>query len=137
MKDSKSKYEQLIDYFRLKPKKLFLLDGLGALLSAFCLGVVLVKLEHLIGMSPKVLKILALLACVFAAYSLSSSYFVKENWSIYLKIIAAANFLYCCTTMILVVYFLTQLTTLGIVYFVVEVVIILSLVRIELKTAAD
>ena len=34
----------------LTPKKLFLIDGIGAVLSAFLLGVVLVKLQSLIGM---------------------------------------------------------------------------------------
>ena len=94
-------------------KKLFLIDGLGALLSAFLLGVILVRWEPVFGMPAKVLYPLAAIAGVFAIYSLSCHFFLTQNRGRFLKGIAVANLLYCCLTLTLVVYFYSQLTVLG------------------------
>ena len=50
------------------PKVLFLVDGLGALLSAFLLGFVLVRLERVFGIPPDALYLLATVPCLFALY---------------------------------------------------------------------
>ncbi|MCB9298425.1 MAG: hypothetical protein H6559_35735 [Lewinellaceae bacterium] len=118
----------------LPPRKLFLIDGLGALLSAFLLGVVLVQMEHIFGMPPKVLYPLAAIAGVFAIYSLSCFLFLTQNRGAFLKGIAVANLLYCCLTLGLVVYCYPQLTALGVAYFLVEIGIVLILVGVELRT---
>ena len=115
----------------LTPKKLFLIDGAGALTSAFFLGIILVHFNSLFGMPVPVLYILALLACVFAVYSLSCFFLLKRNWRTFLLPIAIINALYCCLTLALVIYFFSQLTTLGILYFVGEILIIIGLVSVE------
>ena len=119
----------------LNPKKLFLLDGLGACLTAFLLGIVLTAFNEYFGMPQKTLNILALIALAFAAYSISCYFFIGSNWRLFLKIIAAANLLYCCLTTALVIYFYPQLTILGVSYFLLEIVVVCGLVFVELRWA--
>lgn len=114
------------------PKQIFLIDALGAVLSAFSLGVVLVQLEAYFGMPKNILYILAGIAAVFAIYSFVCYFFSTKIWRPHLlKGIMVANLLYCCLTLILVLYFYQQLTILGWIYFLLEMLIIVVLVRVE------
>ncbi|MCB0589408.1 MAG: hypothetical protein KDD06_29250 [Phaeodactylibacter sp.] len=115
----------------LYPQKLFLIDGLGALLSAVLLGVVLVQWEHAFGMPRQALYPLAAIAGLFAVYSLSCYWRLSENRRPYLRVIAVANLLYCCLSLALVVYFYSQLTVLGVAYFLVEIAVVLILAGLE------
>ncbi len=119
---------------KITPRNLFLVDSLGALVSAILLGIVLVQLEKVIGMPRQTLFVLAGLALVFFVFSLSNYIFFGKNWRTFLRIIAIVNILYCCITMYLV-FFQHQLTTLGVIYFLGEVIIIVALAIFELKVA--
>ncbi len=112
-----------------------LLDGIGAMISTILLGVVLVILEQYIGMPREVLYPLAGVALVFAAYSFGCYLFVQIISSTHIRIIACANLAYCVITVYLVVDLFDQLTTLGVVYFIGEMVVIIGLAVLELKTA--
>lgn len=116
------------------PKHLFLLDCLGALLSAFLLGIVLPSFEPIFGMPNKILYGLAALAGLFAIYSFWNHVRFKENWRPYLQGIAVVNLLYCGLTAALVVYFRQELTKWGLLYFLLEMLVILALVIVEFKT---
>ena len=105
------------------PKHLFLLDCLGALLSAFLLGVVLPSFEPIFGMPNKILYGLAALAGLFAIYSFWNHVRFKENWRPYLQGIAVVNLLYCGLTAALVVYFRQELTKWGLLYFLLEMLV--------------
>ena len=118
----------------LKLPKIFLTDGLGALLSAFLLCVILVKFEHVFQMPRPVLWILLITACLFASYSLIN-YLLNNKKRSYLKIIAYANLLYSCLTISMTLYYRTELTTVGFMYFLSEAAIIMTLAIIELKVA--
>jgi hypothetical protein len=118
----------------LTPKRLFLIDSLGGLLSALLLGVVLASFETAFGMPQNILYFLSVLASVYAIYSFLSYWRTKENWRPYMKGIATANLIYCGLTIGLVIYHHLALTKLGLIYFLLEVVVIISLVIIELKT---
>ena len=120
---------------KIEIHKLFLIDSLGGLLSAFILGFVLIKFESRFGMSPSILYLLSGVALVFSVYSFICFLRRMKNWQIYLKIIAIANLLYCCLTMILLVYWYKKLTILGLIYFVIEIIIVFFLAVIELKKA--
>jgi hypothetical protein len=117
-------------------KKLFLIDGTGALLSAFLLGVVLVRFEDTFGMPRRVLYFLSVIAGIFAVYSFMSYLLIKKNRRPYLKIIAFANLAYCCLTAGLTLYFIRELTNFGLAYFVSEVALIITLAIVELKSAS-
>lgn len=121
----------------LHPRKLFLADSLGALLSALLLGVVLVKLEPAFGMPPKILYPLSAIAFIFSIYSCTCFLLIKAAWRPYLSIIAFANLVYSCLTIILVLWFMKQLTALGLAYFISEAILIITLAGVELKSAAS
>lgn len=116
-------------------KRLFLIDGLGALLSAFFLGIVLVSLNEAIGMPVNVLYLLAFLACTFSVYSLVCARCTPENWRPFLMAIAIVNLLYCCLTVSLVVFYYQELTILGLLYFTFEILIIVILATAEITYA--
>ncbi len=117
----------------LTTKKLFLIDCLGALISAFLLGIVLVKYKLQIRMPVDVLYLLAAIAGVFAIYSSICYFTFKQNGKPFLIAIAIANLLYCFLTIGLVIYFFAELTTLGMIYFIGELIVILTLVYFEVK----
>lgn len=119
----------------MNPKTLFLIDGLGALLSAFLLGVILVQFEAYFGMPQQVLYFLAAIPCLFALYDFYCYFRVHKNRGPFLKIIALANLLYCCLSIGLVILHFPQLTPLGLIYFFLEFIIVIALAGMELKTA--
>ena len=131
----KTKLQQLLKKLHSNPKQIFLIDSFGALISAFSLGVVLVIFESHFGMPRNVLYILAAVACLFAIYSFSCALRMPKKWQPFLKAIALANFIYCCATLFLLFYFYQHLTVLGITYFVLEIMVILILIKIEFYLA--
>lgn len=114
-----------------QPKTLFLIDGLGALVTGISLLLISAPLNQYVGMPPSVLQPLAWIAGVFAAYSLSCFAGFGPHWPRLLSLIATANLLYCVATAALIVRHFEQLTFLGIAYFVGEILIICTLVAIE------
>lgn len=119
----------------LNHKKIFLIDSLGALISAFLLGIVLVRFEIVFGMPKEGLFILSILACFLALYSFVNYILVIKNWRFYLKIIAWINLIYCCLTIGFITYFHRKVTALGCAYFFIEIIIILILANIEINVA--
>jgi hypothetical protein len=113
------------------PKNIFLLDSVGAFLTAFLLGFVLIQFQDAFGMPQKILYILSAIALLFATYSLCCYLFVANKWHYYLNIIMIANTLYCCLTTGLIIYYFHKLTALGLTYFILEIVVILFLVYLE------
>lgn len=118
---------------KIKPRNLFLIDSMGALISAALLGLVLANLEGFFGMPRKVLYPLAFIACGFALYSMLCFLTQPKNWRLYLKIIAIVNLLYCCLTLGLVIERRAELSLWGCLYFVGEVAVVLTLAIVELK----
>lgn len=128
-------FQQLIDSFSWNPKRLFLIDGFGAILSSFLLGVVLVKLENLFGIPIPTRYFLAFLPCTFAVYDFYCFTRVKENVGLFLKCIAYINISYCCISLGLAFYHYNQITYFGWTYVLLEIVLVLALANLELKTA--
>lgn len=118
----------------LAPRTLFLIDGLGALLSAALLSA-LALMPHVAGMPPAIVWPLALIAALFAAYSLSCYALRPRRQRLLLRLIAAANLLYCGLTLGLVIAHYPGLTALGVAYFAGEIALIVALAGYELKTA--
>ena len=120
----------------LNPRKLFLVDFAGALLTAFLTGFILVMFLDFFGMPKWVLIILSVIALLFAVYSLSCYFFARRHWRICLQIIAIANLLYCCATAGLVIFFYSSLSIFGVLYFVGEILLMGILVSIEWRAAS-
>ena len=115
-------------------KKIFLIDSLGALISAIML-LSISQFERYFGISENLAFILIPLPIIFSVFSFLSYKFGKKNWKLLLKIIALANLLYCCLTFYVTLTNLATLKNLGITYFVVEIFIIIILAMFELKIA--
>jgi hypothetical protein len=121
----------------ISPRKLFLVDSLGALLSAILLGLALIRFENIFGIPQNVLYVLSVIPCIFAIYSFLCFLSKAENLQPLMRIIAIANLFYCCLTAGLMVCFYQKLTVLGLIYFVLEIIIISILAFIELKIVSN
>jgi len=124
-----------LDKLAIMPKKLFLIDSLGALVTALLLSQVLARFEQVFGMPKDMLYFLAALAGLLAIYSFTCHLRLRENWRPFLKAIAIANVLYCLLTLNLMIYFREDLTALGFAYFIGEIIIVLVLARIEIAVS--
>ncbi|TAE28111.1 MAG: hypothetical protein EAZ91_15025 [Cytophagales bacterium] len=119
------------------PKRLFLIDSLGAMLTLFGLIGILLPLKKWFGMPRQTLLLLAVIALGLAIYSGCCLLFVKRNWRPFLKIVSVANLLYCALTAGMVITHYAQLTALGVAYFVAEIGIVCGLVYVEYQTIAQ
>jgi peptidoglycan biosynthesis protein MviN/MurJ (putative lipid II flippase) len=124
----------IIRQFTLSPKTLFLVDSLGALVTAFFLFAILRTFNEYVGMPQTALTYLSLIAVIFSLYSIACFFLLEANWQPFLRTISIANLLYCCLTMGLVIYYYPSLTILGITYFLAEIIVVCGLVFVELKT---
>lgn len=115
--------------------KLFLVDGVGALVTATLLLAVLARFESTFGMPVRIIYLLAALACVFAAYSLTCHFTLRGDWRPFLKAIAAANIAYCLITLALLILFRNEITVFGVIYFVGEIFMVAALAAYEWSVA--
>lgn len=122
---------RLVDRLRREPRRVFLIDGVGATASAFFLGVVLTALREYVGMPRPVLVLLALVALAYAAFSIRCCYLRRKEWRRCLRIISSANLAYIGVTGGLVIAFWARLTFLGVTYFLLEILLIGALVMVE------
>jgi len=128
-------FQQQIEKKAPRPHSLFMIDGLGALLSAMMLGVVLIQFQPYFGIPVATLYLLAAIPCVFVLYD-AFCYFTKpQPSSRYLRIIAIANLLYCAFSLAVAFFHFEKLTLLGWLYIIGEVLIVVGLAGFELQVA--
>jgi len=127
----------IVDYLTEKPKTLFLVDSLGAMLTAFFLFVVLRNFNEYFGMPLSILTYLSVIAVVFWVYSTSCFFMLKDNFAPFIIIISSANLLYCILTIWLIMVYYPILTNMGILYFLVEILLVCGLVYLEIKVAVE
>lgn len=118
---------------KLNPGRIFLVDSIGAFISALFLFAILASNEPYFGMPRMELIFLSLIAFTFCIYSLCCYLFVQSRRKTFLKVIMVANILYCCLTVGLVLYHFPNLTMLGMIYFLVECMLIIGLVGLEYR----
>lgn len=114
-----------------KPRTLFIIDGLGALVSAFFIGFVLVKFQPFIGLSKSTLYFLAVFPIILIVYNV---YFYFRNpikVLFCLKIIAFLNLFYCFLSIAIILYNYNSITKLGLLYFGLEILMLILLIRLE------
>ena len=95
-----NKLKWAVEKLTSNPKKVFLLDGLGALLSTLFLFVIVSFFEQEFGLPDKAIYLLLTLALAFSAYSLFCCYFKRKQWKLLLRTILIANLLYISLTII-------------------------------------
>jgi hypothetical protein len=126
---------KLINRFTVNPKTLFLIDSIGAFITAFVLFVLIGNFNKYFGMPTKELTYLSIIAICFCVYSTACFLFLKGRWTTFLKIIAISNLLYCTLTIGLIIKNYSVLTIIGITYFLTEIVIICGLCYLEIIVA--
>ena len=115
---------------------IFLLDGLGALLSTSATAFVLPAVQPWIGLPREVLIGLATPAALFAAYSLSCWLLLSPSRvTPWLAGIVFANLAYCSVVVLTLAWFVQDVTPLGLAYFVGEIAIIVGIVALESRVA--
>jgi hypothetical protein len=117
---------------KLNFKSIFLIDAVGAFFSAGMIGLVLTRIDSLIGLPIQSLLFLASIPIVFASYSLFC-FLVVQPARGFLAVIMIANLLYCALTASILVIRFDEVTNWGVVYFASEILIILVLVAVELS----
>ncbi len=117
----------------VSPKKVFLVDFMGAFFTSCMLGLVLPYFESVIGLAKNDFYLLSAIALVYSLYSFTCYLMTKEKWRPFLKVIAFANLLYCSLTIGMVVNKYSEITGYGILYFSVEATVIITLALFELK----
>lgn len=117
----------------LTAKNIFLIDGFGATATIFFLIVVLRTYEKYFGMPADVLVLLSIIAFIFALYSFTCYLLIDKISTKFLLPIIIANLTYCFLTIILIISNYDKLTSFGITYFIVEILIILMLIFCEYK----
>lgn len=127
----------LINHLSKKQNTLFLIDSLGAFLTALFLFIIMQQLNQYFGMPKTVLTNLSVIAGLFCIYSTACFLFLKGRWTLYIRIIGVANLLYCVLTIGLLIKYYSLLTIIGTIYFLIEIVIICGLSYVELKVAAE
>lgn len=123
----------IIRYFTRKTRTLFLVDGSGAAMTTFCLFFVLRRFYDYFGMPTYILTYLSLIGLIFCIYSMTCFFLLKGNWAPFLRLIGIGNLLYCALTMVLVFNYFNDLTKLGLIYFSIEIAIIVLIVYIEFQ----
>jgi hypothetical protein len=127
----------LINHLAEKQKTLFLIDSLGAILTAFFLFVIMRQFNGYFGMPKTVLTYLSLIAICFCIYSTTCFLFLKGRWTPFIRLIGIANLLYCALTIRLLIKNYSLLTIIGTTYFLIEIIIICVLSYVELRVATE
>lgn len=116
------------------PKKLFLIDGMGAIGTASLLLLLPVFFPGIFGLPDSYTQLLGGIAVCFAVYSLYN--YVRFNptrWKPFLTVISIANTVYCVISLGILLLHFQQVTTIGWLYFIGEIAIIILLVIWEMK----
>ena len=127
--------KKLIKHFSEKQKTLFLIDSIGAFMTAFSLFVIVRHFNEYFGMPKNELTFLSVIAVLFCIYSAACFLFLKGGLKPFIRLIGIANLIYCALTIVLMIKYNPLLTILGTTYFLIEIVIICGLSFIELNVA--
>jgi hypothetical protein len=123
----------LVKLLRHNPKTIFLLDGLGAMMTGVSIILIKTFFVDYFGMSSDALIYLATIAWGLALYSMTCYFALDDNWRPFLRPLLIANVFYCFLTSWLLIAFAKTLTIFGYAYFLSEMVLISALVYVEVQ----
>lgn len=130
-----TRIKKLTSQLAKKPRALFLIDSIGALITALVLFTVLRNLHAYFGLPQSVITILFSIASCFCFYSATCLIFLKKKWMLFLRIISFANILYCFLTIVFLFIYHRGVTILGFTYFLTETAVIFTLAYVELSVS--
>lgn len=122
-------------FYKLSFKQVFLLDAIGALVSAVILLVVVANLQYVFGLSYYTIYLLAAIAGVYFVYSISCYLLLHKNHVAFLKAISVLNLLYSALILVLLYQHYQQLTSIGIYYMIGDATLVFSIAAMEYKRA--
>jgi hypothetical protein len=115
----------------LSAKKIFAIDAMGALLTAVILYWVGRHYSAYFGMPGSILLFLSFFGFVLFIYS-TLCYIIEMNRvKPFLNLLILSNITYCLITLFSIIAFAQSLTTLGLIYFILEIAIVSILVGYE------
>ncbi|WP_103070885.1 hypothetical protein [Aquimarina sediminis] len=117
------------------PKKIFIFDGLGALFTAFSLGIVLVNLERFFGIPKTTLHTLSILPLLYMVYDLFCYFQVNKHIGFWLRGIAILNLMYCLISIGFALNDSQYIKISGWIYITIEIIVIVAIAVYELKLA--
>jgi len=127
--------KKIADKLNADPNRIFIYDGLGALFTAFSLGVVLVNLQPIFGIPISTLKVLSIIPLFYFLYDCFCYFKAKNNLGFYIKGIAILNLLYCPISIWFHLYDGQSITLVGWIYIVVEIIGVAAIAILEFKFA--
>jgi len=122
-----------LEKLKANPRSIFLIDAIGALITALFLLGILAQLENYFGMPSKVLYLLSVIAFCLFLYSISCHRLIKSNGKPFLSLLIFFNLIYLLISIGMVIKYYVNLTKLGVIYFILELIIIGIVIIIELK----
>ncbi|HMV45678.1 MAG TPA: hypothetical protein PK079_22400 [Leptospiraceae bacterium] len=128
-------FSGIISFFKKNPKTLFLIDAMGALITTLILFIIQSFFLSYFGFLKTVFQYLILLGLLLFLCSSSCTFFLKEKFAFFLRGIAFGNLFYCCLTFVIIYFYYSILSPIGIIYFASEIATISILVFIELQVA--
>ncbi|RAJ06776.1 hypothetical protein LX64_01903 [Chitinophaga skermanii] len=127
----------IIQTFVQQPRKLFILDAIGALLTAVLLVLFGMYFHRFIGLPVHILQGLSLVAIAICIYSGICSICLRDHWRGFIKAMIIGNLAYCGLTAWIVAYYIGDLTGWGLVYFMGEIGVIGMLVWLEVRVMRE
>ena len=121
----------LLNYFLENKNRLFWMDAIGAFVSVSIIALIWARHATWVGMPENHLHLLAAVPIVFIVYDLAAIYSSKGSKSKWLLGIVLLNVSYCILSLFFLFINLNNLTTLGWMYFVPEIVIVAYIAYLE------
>lgn len=118
------------------PGRLLLVDAIGALTTSLLLFGVVARRDDIFGMPSRSVYVLAGIAFCLFAYSMTCQQCVRVSWKKCFRLLMLGNTAYCALSIGLMIHHFPTMTTLGLIYFTLEVLIISLLVGVEYQVYA-
>jgi hypothetical protein len=125
----------LVSVLRADPRRAFVVDGLGALVSTLALGGLLPLFADELGTTRSALYTLAAFPLLYAVFDLACVLLRPARWRAALRVVAVANTVYPLISVGVLASNGVELSMLGSVYFVQEIAIVWALAALELHVA--
>ncbi len=117
----------------ISARNVFRLDGLGAMMSLL-FHLIIAFNESIFGMPRDAVLFLAVFPIFLMPFSLYHYFRFPQSWKPSLRTIIIGNLFFCISSIAVVAYYFSSLTTFGLVYFIGEIVVVLMLVAlVELR----
>ena len=129
------KQAELLHYFSTHPRRLFLLDGAGALLTAATLYGSYRYFDNCFQLPEAVFALLFFAALYMAVFSFMNVANARNYAVFSLRFIGTANRLYALLTLSVCLVYIKELAIIAFVYFGIEMLVLFLLSAVEFRVA--